>query len=254
MLFIGAGCFAADTSLETPLDRAKRSALEWVQLRDEAARLDSDWRSQQSLTAATVDALEARAHDLEQKRDDLKAQAEPDEKQLKSIGARIGDATKTLDESDARIRAVDGRLEQLRPSLPPRLSDSLDYAFKTLEKPNASAGERMQWTMTILGRCAAFDRGLAFAQEAVTIPGESNRRILEVIYWGLSRGYALDRPARRAWTGMPGPSGWQWQEHSEAAAAVANLIDVYNDKAPPSYSAVPVTVAHPIAGDGKAAK
>lgn len=245
-LALGVCCAGAADAPDSPLDAARKSAEAWVRLRDESARLETEWRSQRELTAATVDALEARARELEGQRDQLRSDAAPQEKLLREVESNNQAAAQDLQAGAAKLRAVSRRLQDLRPSLPPRLSEALSFAFKTLENPQASDGDRVQWTLTILGRCAAFDRTVDFAREAIAVPGSDNRRMAEVLYLGLARGYALDRSHGQAWVGMPGPGGWAWTEHPEAAAGVAHLIDVYLDKTSPGYSAVPVQIAHPL--------
>jgi hypothetical protein len=97
----------------------------------------------------------------------------------------------------------------------------------------------MQIIMTVLNRCAQFNRIVTCGQEVLTIEGEPGPKSLEVIYWGLSRGYAFDPAAGKVWLGAPGPKGWQWEAHPEASRKVAQLIAVYNDKAEPDFVAVP---------------
>jgi hypothetical protein len=103
----------------------------------------------------------------------------------------------------------------------------------------------MQMVMTILNRCAQFNRTVTCDEEVLTIAGEPGSKSLAVIYWGLSHGYALDRAAGKAWLGAPGPGGWQWTPAPEAARQVAALIAVHNDKAEPEFVAVPAQLAHP---------
>jgi hypothetical protein len=62
----------------------------------------------------------------------------------------------------------------------------------------------MQLAMTVLNRCALFNRTVTCGDEVLTISGEQGAKSLEVIYWGLSHAYALDRAAGKAWYGAPG--------------------------------------------------
>ncbi|MES1167858.1 MAG: hypothetical protein ABUL61_01680, partial [Oleiharenicola lentus] len=80
--------------------------------------------------------------------------------------------------------------------------------------------------------------------EVLTPAGEAAPKSLEVIYWGLSHGYALDRAAGKAWLGSPGPQGWQWEARPEAAKDVARLIAIASDKADPDFVVVPARLSH----------
>jgi hypothetical protein len=103
----------------------------------------------------------------------------------------------------------------------------------------------MQLAMTILNRCSLFNRSVTCGDEVLTIDGEQGAKSLEVIYWGLSHGYALDRAAKRAWYGAPGPRGWQWEPSPDAVRPVEKLIAVYNDKADPDFVHVPAVLGQP---------
>jgi hypothetical protein len=146
--------------------------------------------------------------------------------------------------TDVRLKEIKDRLIQLRPLLPPRLSEALELPYRSLAGTELGPSERMQITMTVLNRCAQFNRLVTCGQEVVTIEGEPGPKSLEVIYWGLSRGYALDRAAGKVWLGAPGPKGWQWEAQPEAFPQVARLIAVYNDKAEPEFAAVPAKLGH----------
>jgi hypothetical protein len=101
----------------------------------------------------------------------------------------------------------------------------------------------MQLAMTVLNRCALFDRTVTSGEEVLTIDGETGAKSLDVIYWGLSHAYALDRGAQKAWYGSPGPHGWQWEARADAVRPVERLIAIYNDKADPDFVSVPATLA-----------
>jgi len=118
-------------------------------------------------------------------------------------------------------------------------------SYRSLGDANLAAGERMQLAMTILNRCSLFNRTVTSGEEVLTIDGESGAKSLDVIYWGLSHGYALDGAAGKAWYGSPGPRGWQWEPANEAARPVARLIAIYNDKADPDFVSVPATLGQP---------
>ena len=76
--------------------------------------------------------------------------------------------------------------------------------------------------------------------------GEPQGRMFEVMYWGLSHGYAIDRTAGRAFFGSPGPKGWTWEPDPALAPRVARLIAIYRDKADPVVIEVPARITDPL--------
>ncbi len=242
ILCAGPGLRAAD-----PIESLEKAAQEWVRVRAETVRLESDWGVQKELLASAASALAERAQAGEEKRDNLKAKTAADRTALAELQAKNQAAAEAMQATDARLKELQARLVRLRPSLPPRLSEALELPYRTLAEEKTGPSERMQVIMTILNRCVQFNRAVTSGEEVLTIDGEPGSKSLAVIYWGLSHGYALDRITGRAWMGAPGPAGWQWTAHPEAARAVAALIAIRNDKTEPEFIAVPARLAHPAA-------
>ena len=164
--------------------------------------------------------------------------------------ARNRAATEELKAAEARLAAVTTRLIALRPNLPPRLSDALEMAYRSLADPARPLGDRLQVASNVLNRCAQFNRLVTAGEEVLTLEGMPAPKSLETLYWGLSHGYALDRHTHQAWLGSPGPAGWRWEARPDAAEGVSRLLAVARDQANPEMVAVPAALprAHPTAG------
>ena len=225
-----------------PLKPGEKAAGEWIKTRLETARLESEWRSERPLLESTVNGLKEKAEALEEKRDLLLAKTAKDREESEAMQAKNKAAADDLRTAEARLKALVGKLAEIRPMLPPRLSEALELPYRSLGNPGLSDGERMQLTITVLSRCAQFNRTVTCGEEILSIEGAQNAKSLEVIYWGLSHAYALDRAAGKAWYGSPGPRGWQWESRPDAVRPAADLIAVYNDKADPDFVAVPATL------------
>ncbi|HTH47388.1 MAG TPA: DUF3450 family protein [Candidatus Limnocylindria bacterium] len=227
-----------------PVEAVGKAAGEWVKTRAETVRLQSEWSAQRELLEATVRAVQERANNLEAKRDDLKARTAQEQDELEKMAARNQAMSAALQGTGDRLKALDEKLVRLRPSLPPRLSAALELPYRSLAATELPLGERMQLTMTVLNRCVQFNRVVTHGEEVIQLPGDPEARALDVIYWGLSHGYALDRTAGRAWLGSAGPQGWQWEPRPDAALAVAKLIAIADDKAEPEFVNVPARMQH----------
>ncbi len=222
-----------------PIAEVGKTASEWVKTRAETVRLEKDWEQDRALLEAMVNALKERAVRLQETRDHLQAATADERAEQASLEAKLAEAKQTLLSSEQRLRALTERVLQLRPRLPPRLAEALEMSYRSLESKELSPGERMQLVMTVLNRCAQFNLDITHGEEVLTLPGEAAAKSVEVIYWGLSHGYALDRAGGRAWLGTPGPSGWRWEALPDAAPAVAELLAVKRDEADPRLIRVP---------------
>lgn len=225
------------------LDTVEKSAGDWLKVRAEVARLETEWSNQRQLLDSMVRALAERAQTVEDKRDYLRAKTAKDRADIAALETSNQAGAAELKAADEQMKTTVTALLQLRPSLPPRLSSALEMPFKSLANPELSVSERMQLTMTVLNRCQQFNRSITCEDELLKL-GEGDTRQLEVIYWGLSHGYALDRTARQVWFGAPSLGGWRWEALPEGATAVAKLIAIHRGKEEPAFVEVPVKAAN----------
>lgn len=228
------------------LDTVEKSASEWVKLRVETTRLETEWRNERGLLESMVEAMKERATALEEKRDLAKAKTAADRQELDAMRTKNVAAAEDLQAAEARLKAMNERLLALRPALPPRLSEALELSFRSLADDALPLGERMQLTTTVLNRCAQFNRLVSTGEDVLTLEGEPTAKSFEAIYWGLSHGYAIDRMTNKAWLGAPENGVWKWQPRPEAFPAVAQLIAIAQDKADPDFVSVPATIARTV--------
>jgi len=234
---IGVVLFGGRLAAAETLEDLEKIAGEWVKVRLETVRLESDWKFEQGILGSTVESLQERAAALEEKRANLAAKTAKDREETETLRARSTSAANDLQIFETRLKTLSDRLLALRPNLPPRLADALEMSFRSLSENISNPGERMQLAMNVLNRCTQFNHMITAGEEVLTI--DQNSRAFETIYWGLSHGYALDRAAGKVWLGSPGPQGWRWEPQPSAVAAVTRLIAIVNDKADPDFVAVP---------------
>lgn len=249
LLFIALAFSASLRAAANRLEEVEKSAGEWVKLRMESARLASAWQAEQGLLESTVQALEERATQIEEERDLLKAQTAKEREEMAGLKTKEVAANAELQAAEARLLALSQQLVELRPKLPPRLSDALEMSYRSLAEAELPLGERMQLCMTVLNRCAQFNRLVSYGEEVLSLEPADGPKALEVIYWGLARGYALDGAAGKVWMGSPGANGWRWEPQPDATDAVAELIAIHTDKADPDFVLVPASLGHVNAED-----
>jgi hypothetical protein len=217
----------------------QQAVSDWARIRAETVRLQGNWDGERELLATTVTALQDRIRALEDTQKALEAKTSGDREALATLGARTAATDAALQQADEHLRRVAGELAQLRAWLPPRLSQALELPYRSLADPNLTVGERMQYLTTVLNRCAQFNRTITCGEEVVPVAGAANGKLLEVIYWGLSHAYALDRNAGQAFLGAPGPQGWAWEPAAGAAPAIARALAIYRDKGDPAFVELP---------------
>ncbi len=233
-ILVSGPLFAAD-----PIEAVGKTASEWVNTRAETVRIETDWARNRALLTGTLAGLKDRAERLQEQRDQLLANTAEQRDEQTDLNARLTLARDNLKATEAGLQTLTERVLRLRPQLPPRLSDALDLSYRSLAGNEASPSERMQLVMTVLNRCAQFNLSITHGDETLTLPGEAGPKSVEVIYWGLSHGYALDRVAGRVWLGTPSTGTWAWAPLDGAAEAVKELMAIRRDEADPRIVTVP---------------
>lgn len=234
VVFAAVPAFAAD-----PIQEVARTASEWVKTRAETVRVENSWTQDKALLASTINGLKERVERLQDKRDHLLSSTAEERTEQAALTAKLAEAKEALQVTETRLAALTAKVLKLRPQLPPRLSEALEMPYRSLASKEGSPGERMQLVMAVLNRCAQFNLSVTHGEEVLALPGEGAPKAVDVIYWGLSHGYALDRAARKAWLGTPGADGWKWEALDGAAPAVTELLAIRRDEADPRLVTVP---------------
>lgn len=231
------------------LDSVQKAAIKVTEIRTETARLETEWDWQKDLMESTIEALNKRAETLKAERDLLKASTAASRNETAEIQISYDAASDRFAAVEEFLKKLTARLVALRHSLPPRLSEALDLPYISLQDPSMTAGERMQFAATIINRCAQFNKTITYGEEPLAIEGLDESRLVEVLYWGLSHAYALDRAGNRGYLGTPGDSGWAWTEKPGLGDSVASLIAVYRDEGQPDFIEVPTRITDPFNGN-----
>ena len=238
LLFTALPTHSADS-----LDSVEEAAVHWARLRSETARLETDWSWEREVLQSTRTALQERVKLLQEKRRLLDTRTQADRTELTELKQRAEDGANALREVEGKIDGLCKRVLDLRNALPPRLSQALDLPFRSLSDSSLPFAQRAQHLMSVLNRCALFNRSITVNEEVVSIPGSKDTRMLEVIYWGLSHAYALDRSNQRAYVGRPTPSGWAWQENAAITESVDTVIRVHAGRLDPRVIELPIQIS-----------
>ncbi|HYP17694.1 MAG TPA: DUF3450 family protein [Opitutus sp.] len=233
---------AASGAEPESLQSVEKAATEWVKTRAETVRLQTQWAEERALLVSMVEALQERADALDDRHEQVAAKTAQERGELAELRQKRGIAADELAGMEQRLKALSANLLGLRPKLPPRLADALELTFRSLADGELSPGQRMQLAMTVLNRCSQFNAAVSSGEEVLTLPGQPARKSLDVIYWGLSHGYALDRQTGQAWIGSPGEERWEWTPSPGAAEAVGKLIAIHHDRADPEVVPVPARI------------
>ncbi|MFA5265088.1 MAG: DUF3450 family protein [Opitutaceae bacterium] len=233
------------------VESIQKEATEWAKLRMETVRLETDWTWQREMMQSTLAALQERGKTLQEKRDQLQAKAAADPQAAGDLEAKNEAARAMIGSVEKNLKTLSEKLVRMRPALPPRLSQALELPYRSLADPALGTSEHLQHAMTLLNRCAQFNKAISYGEEEMTLPGAQNPRLIEVIYWGMSHGYALDRVNNIGYFGYPAKTGWTWEADPGIAKQVALLIAIHKDKSDPAFVEIPARLGSSFAENTK---
>ena len=236
------GPFILPASADTPLNDVQAAASQWAKLRSETSRLEKEWDSEKEVLRASITGLAAQADQLAAERDTVTAETAAGRAEIDELtAANLATAARITAAGD-RVGELAQKLLALRPALPPRLSAALELPFLSLASTDLPAAERMRHTMTILNRCNQFNQTFVLSEEILPVTPGGEPRLLEVIYWGLAQGCALDRSGNEAFVGRAVNGVWTWEPHPDLTAEIAELIDIHQDKEAPAFVTIPAQI------------
>jgi hypothetical protein len=248
LVFFAACWMAVSSVAADSIESVEQAATEWARIRSEAVREEANWRWEKGLLEASLAALTERVRRLEEERDFLDTSTTNLRDSYVERGVEVQEALAVVTLGEEHCNDLSRRLIEMRPWLPPRLSQALEYAYRSLEDPTLSVGERLQTVSSVFNRCTRFNHAITYAEEMLDLDPQGAPRYVSVLYWGLSHGYALDSSDGSAFLGGPGPEGWAWEPRPEMAAQVSDLMAVFHDRATPEFIAVPVRLQNPLNG------
>lgn len=227
-------------SAATSLDDVQAAAAEVARVRAETVQIESEWSWQRETLGASIEAVEQRVRTLEQKGELLEAKFAVEERQIDNLADEVAQVRAMYEKVDTQLSEVAAEVVGMVQWFPPRLARAVELPCQTLADPDLSPGERMQHIVTVWSRCLQFNRSITYSEETLSLESEGKERLMDVIYWGTSHAYALDRDSSAAYLGYPAEAGWKWEATPAIAAAVEKVIAIYQDRADPQFVSVPV--------------
>ena len=236
------GPFVSSALADTPLNDVQAAAGQWARLRSETSRLEKEWDAEKELLRASITGLGVQTDQIAAEHHTLTAQTTAGRTEIEELTAANLATARSITEAGERIDALARKLLTLRPALPPRLSAALEMPFRSLASTDLPAAERMRHTMSILNRCNQFNQSFVLSEEILPVTPGGDPRLLEVIYWGLAQGCALDRSGNEAFIGRAINGVWTWEPQPDLTTEIADLIDIHQDKSAPVFVTIPAQI------------
>lgn len=217
----------------------------WVDLRGQIdgeerswAAQSEQWRQETALLCVEQEKLTAALATLEEA-------GETRQERSADLLARRDQLRSTLEQVDGVLRRIQPRLAALQSLVPPSLL-TVELASALRPEPvkegdSSDVVARLQRMLGALQALDSFQSGIHSTRALIALP-TGTRREMDVIFFGLARGFAVTADDRTAAAGYPTADGWLWKALPESAPAVRRLLQIAKQEEPP------VLVPFPVAG------
>jgi TolA-binding protein len=241
--------FATATSAQEaadPIQEVDALTQQWTNLEHQKDLLRADWRTQKPI-------LEQQLRLLEREITELTTLLEATARQQNEVEQRrlemLEEQTRLEEESAALVTSLAQAsldLHSLQRDLPPPLSETWAEELARLDNPVATATERFQKLLELLGRLDDFDAKVTL-NEAVMTLGDGRDHVVKQVYLGLSHGWYVTADQSFAATGAPGPDGWAWTPAMDPAP-IATIVDILEQRVDPDFVSIAFELNEPLGG------
>ena len=212
------------------VDALEGALKQWVDLRGEIATEQRTWREKEGRLQREIKLLGVEKTGLEEALRRSHDQASTSQDMRLELTARRERMTAALDGLRPALDRAEADLREFQAGLPAGLAGRMAAAFRGLPVSARAAevlsvSRRMQVVMALYTELETLQHAIHVVKEV--LPAAASPREVDVLYLGLSRGYAVAPDDTWAAAGRPGPDGWTWQSTPGIAGEVRRAVQLY---------------------------
>jgi len=214
----------------------------WVDLRREAALEKENWDEQKAQLEQERSLLLKEKKMLEE--EIVQARKEQTQVETERVELLQGKevSQKVLDECLPAITRAEANLKKWQVMVPPSLSASLSTFFDRLPRASGkSVSQRLQVILSIYGEIERLQHNVHIVKETLKTDSDSLQE-MDVIYLGLTQGFAVSQDNKIAGISLPSPDGWKWQWKNEIAPEVRKAIAFYRREQMADFVHLPLKI------------
>ena len=233
VLVAGAPLQAQDeAAVQKEIEKAREVIKQYVDTRQEIARVKNEWKSYQELTQRRIDLYNREIEQLRNSITEAEAQTTQAERKIAEIRQDISVLRQANDIVATALPAMEVKLRELYQYFPRPLKKKVERLVQQLGK-SRQASDRMAILIGILNEVDKFNAEFNFDTDEKTLPsGET--KLVDVLYLGLAVAYYSDKDGEIAGIGVPGEGGWVWTERNDLAPAIRDAVLYYNGDIKPA--------------------
>jgi len=233
VLVTGAPLQAQDeAAVQKEIAKARVVIAEYVDTRQEIARVKNEWKAYQELSQRRIDLYEREIQQLTDKISTAEEQTTQAEREIARVRDEISVLRGANDIVAQALPAFEVKLRELYQYFPRPLKSKVERLVQQLGK-SRQASDRMAILIGILNEVDKFNAEFNFDTDEKTLPsGET--KLVDVIYLGLAVAYYSDKDGQVGGIGIPVEGNWQWTERNDLGPAIRDSVLYYNGDIKPA--------------------
>jgi DNA repair exonuclease SbcCD ATPase subunit len=233
----------------TPAGELRTSVREWVETMRKIQEEETSWTRDKEVLQGYKEGLEREIEDLKEEIERAKARREGGDKQsLDKLTERdlYAAAQETL---VSQVRALEEGLAERLPLLPAPLREQpkVALAIETLhgglqlpaDKQSQDVSKRLYNATELLAEVEKFQQQVHVHTE-LRKDSKGREFKMQMVYFGLAMAYGVNEDGSFAVTGRPGSNGWEFQERTDLAPRIQELVKSAGDEKNASFTKLPL--------------
>lgn len=239
LMVSGRASAATNDTQKTDVELFQQQVKQWLALKSACASEASDWRTTEQRMQEEVRLLELRRDQLEQEKKRLDETLASRDTEQESLLKNVDATQRALQSLEALPNEWEHTLQALYRRIPAPLQEELQMDADVPGGTDWTVSQRLRRLLDLYGRIEQLQQQVHVVTEVMEVrPGES--REVDVMYLGISAGYAVARDGTWAAVGRPGTEGWQWSAAEGKADIIRQAMRVCANEEPPELVRLPL--------------
>ena len=215
---------------------------EWVQTEQLISEETTEWNIEKAALLDIKNALKTEIIELDKRLEESEEEAEGAAMQRTELleqKSEIEETTHSLLEGvDSLQIQVEEAFKILPTPLVKRLQPFRQKLNNRIENNNISLRQRVDTLLSLLQAISLYHRNISLERQEFSLEDGVSREF-QVMYFGLSIAYFVNKSGTVAGYGSPSKSGWVWKRDDSLALEISTGVDMVNNRAMPRFLKLP---------------
>jgi len=242
---------SAQEAAPVPAEELRSSVREWVETMRKIQEEENAWTKDKDVLDGYREGLEKEIEDLKEEIERAKTRRDGGDKQSLDKLTERDTYAAAQDELARQLRVLEEGIAAKLPLLPAPLRElpKVALAIETLQgglrlppdKQTQDISKRLFNATELLAEVEKFQQQ-AHIHTELRKDSEGREFKMQIVYFGLAMAYGVNEDGTFAVTGRPGADGWEFQERTDLAPRIQELVKSAGDEKDASFTKLPLVL------------